>query len=177
MNKFLKLPIFLGAVGMIATFVLAFVFQLTDPIIQERTAAAETESLKSMYPNSTIEVLNTDLDECETAAGLVKVYAAKSGSSVEGYLYKCTVSGYKGGEISFIIAISSEGKYQGYKVITMTDQTSGIGDKVAGEGFYSQFLGNQVGVEISTIAGATISSEPVVNAIKYASAHYYENYK
>ena len=73
------------------------------------------------------------------------------------------------GSYYILISISPDGVYNGYKVVTMQDQTSGIGTKV-----WCWFLWTILDKEITSVSeivkldGATITTQPVVDAIKAA---------
>ena len=96
-------------------------------------------------------------------------------------MYIKLVTGYKGGEIVFLLSISPEGVYNGYHVVSMIEQTSGIGTQVADEIFYEQFLEKDISSvgDIVKIDQATLSSQPVIDAIKAATKHFsdHESYR
>ncbi len=182
MNKFIKLPLYLAIVGAVSTAALATVYEITAPIIAEAKIKAEKAALIQIFPEaefSLVEDAALALDTSETSKGLEKIFAAKENGETVGYIYKGAVSGFKGGAITFLISISPDGKFNGYAVTGMTDQTQGIGTKVADKSFYDQFLDKEITVasSILTIDGATFSSEPVVNAIKAAANHFNSNVK
>ncbi|HHU28949.1 TPA: FMN-binding protein [bacterium] len=178
MNKFIKLPLYLAIVGALTTAALATVHQFTAPIIAENIIKAEEAALQELFEGAISVVLDEEpehkFDKNEEKSGLVSLFIVSQDDTILGYVYKSSVVGYKGGVITFLISISPDGVYNGYKVVTMQDQTSGIGTKVADADFYEQFLDKEITSvsEIVKLDGATITTQPVVDAIKAATQHF-----
>lgn len=183
MNKFIKLPLYLAIVGAITTAALATVHQFTDPIIKENKIKAEKAALQELFTEANDFVLDEDpahkFDKIEEKAGLSGVFIVSKDDAILGYVYKGVVTGYKGGEIVFLLSISPEGVYNGYHVVSMIEQTSGIGTQVADEIFYEQFLEKDISSvgDIVKIDQATLSSQPVIDAIKAATKHFSDHLK
>lgn len=177
MNKFIKLPLYLAIVGALTTAALATVHQFTAPIIAENKIKAEKAALQELFEGASV-VLDEEpghkFDKNEEKSGLVSLFIVSQDDTILGYVYKSSVVGYNGGVITFLISISPDGVYNGYKVVTMQDQTSGIGTKVADADFYEQFLDKEITSvsEIVKLDGATITTQPVVDAIKAATQHF-----
>jgi electron transport complex protein RnfG len=178
MNKFIKLPLYLAIVGALTTAALATVHQFTAPIIAENIIKAEEAALQELFEGAISVVLDEEpehkFDKNEEKSGLVSLFIVSQDDTILGYVYKSSVVGYNGGVITFLISISPDGVYNGYKVVTMQDQTSGIGTKVADADFYEQFLDKEITSvsEIVKLDGATITTQPVVDAIKAATQHF-----
>lgn len=173
MNKILKLTLFLAIVAGLSGGALSFVYQMTDPIIQEQKIASEKENLVKIYPSAEFKAIDaSDLSDYE---GIDSVYEAEG----KGYVYKCSVTGYGGSSspIVYLIALDNDGTYKGYEVIDCSGETNGFGSQVAEQPFKDKIVGKNIGDSIDTISGATISSKAVVNGIKSATAHYEANYK
>ncbi|MCI9092931.1 MAG: FMN-binding protein [Coprobacillus sp.] len=177
MNKIIKLTLFLAVVAGLSGAALSFVYQMTDPIIQEAAIASEKENLVKIYNSGEeFKALDTGLADYTALQGC---YEASSGGTVKGYVYKCSVTGYGGAStpIVYLIALDKDGTYKGYEVIDCSGETSGFGSKVAEEGFKSGIVGKSIDESIDVISGATISSSAVVDGINQATEHYNANFK
>ena len=170
MKRALYLAFFLAVVSALAGGALALTNELTFDKINGNKVAADKASLEVIYPGADFAAI----EGVEDATGLIKnVYTA--GDS--GYVYKLSVNGFAGaGSIEFMIGLGTNGKVDGFTVISCGD-TKGIGDKVTGDDFKNSIVGKEVGATIDTISGATVSSTAVVGGIDAAFAHYEANYK
>ena len=170
MKRALYLAFFLAVVSALAGGALALTNELTYDKISGNKIAADLASLETIYPGAEF----TAIEGVEDATGLIKnVYQAGDA----GYVYKLSVNGFAGaGSIEFMIGFSTDGKIDGYTVISCGD-TKGIGDKVTGQDFANTIVGKDVGATIDTISGSTVSSTAVVGGINAATAHYEANYK
>lgn len=174
MKKILTLTLFLAIVAGLSGAALSLVHSMTDPIIQEAAIASEKENLVKIYTSGEdFKAVDSDTTKYPAIQG---VYEASSGSTVKGYVYKCSVSGY-GGTIVYLVALDNDGTYKGYEVIDCSSETKGFGSKVGDQEFKDGIVGKKIGDSIDTISGATISSSAVVEGIEEATEHYQENYQ
>lgn len=115
----------------------------------------------SMFPNcDRIEEYNIADEEYEVFAVFFKQRMA-------GYCVKGSAKGF-GGTIKLLVAFDSDNKIKDIK-ITDHNESMGLGSKISGNEFLSQFTGLLVGnvnAEYDLIAGATTSSKAVGEAIK-----------
>lgn len=178
MGKTIKLAVFLAIVAGIAGAALSFVFDMTDPVIQESKIAKVKENLVKIYTGGE-EFKAIEATDLKDYAGLIELYEASSSGQAKGYIYKCSVVGYGGAStpIEFLIALDKDGTYKGFQALDLSGETSGFGSKVGEDTFISGIVGKNIGDGIDTISGATISSAAVVNGIDKAVAHYEANYK
>ena len=177
MNKIIKSVLFLAIVAGLSGAALSFVYEMTDPVIQEAAIASVKDSLSKIYTSGEeFKAVETSLSDYPS---LQNVYEAVSGGSTKGYIYKCSVSGYGGVNtpIVFLIALDQDGTYKGYDVIDCSGETKGFGSQVAEETFKNGIVGKNIGDSIDTISGATISSSAVVGGIEEATQHYNANFK
>ncbi|WP_050638558.1 FMN-binding protein [Candidatus Stoquefichus sp. SB1] len=177
MKKIITLALFLAVVAGLSGAALSFVFQMTDPVIQEAKIASEKENLVKIYTSGEeFKAVETNLTDYPAIQG---VYEASSGGTVKGYVYKCSVVGYGGAStpIQYLIALDQDGTYKGYEVLDKSGETNGFGSKIGDADFKNGIVGKNIGDSIDTISGATISSSAVVSGIEQATAHYEENLK
>ena len=109
MNKLVKLPLFLGAVGCLCGGVLAAVNYFTEPVIkaneEKKANAAFYEHFSNFDKKNTVTVSDT-----LAAAGVTqKYYAFDSSSAYIGTIYECSVVGYAGksSPIKFTISFAN----------------------------------------------------------------------
>lgn len=173
MLKILKLTLFLAVVAGLSGAALSSVNGVTAPLIQEQKIAKDKAGLEKIYAGAEfIPVENTDTSEYPA---IQAIYEAQG----KGYIYKCSVTGYGGAStpIVYLIALDNDGTYKGYEVSDCSGETKGFGSKIDEQPFKDGIIGKNIGDSIDTIAGATISSEAVVNGIEEATAHYEANFK
>ena len=173
MAKILKLTLFLAVVAGLSGAALSFVYEMTDPIIQEAKIASEKENLVKIYSSAEFKAIeDTDTSKYASIQGIYEAVGS-------GYVYKCSVTGYGGAStpIVYLIALDNDGTYKGYEVIDCSGETSGFGSKVAEQPFKDGIVGKNIGDAIDTISGSTVSSSAVVTGIEEATAHYEENFK
>jgi len=165
--KILKLTVFLAVVSALAGGVLAYVNDLTAPIIADQAMAAEKASLEVIFPGGDFTAL-----DYEDETGLVtSAYVAKG----EGYVFKSEVIGYNSSTpVTFMMGIDNDGNIVGFEVLSQ-QETNGLGSKVADPEFKAGVVGKTVNDSVDMISGATVTSKAVIggiNAIKevYADA-------
>ena len=167
MKKVLHLTLFLALVAAIAGGALAFANSLTAPIVAANALAAEKENLALIFPDaSDDDFKEIAVKDSETIEKIFQVAG-------KGTVFKLQVSGYKEGT-SFMVALDDQAKIIDYVVISNGD-TQGIGTKVAS--FHDALVGKNAEDELDIIAGATVSSRPVVDGIHEAGKYLLENLK
>lgn len=163
MKKALYLACFLAIVSALAGGLLAAVNEVTSVKIKDNALASVKESLNKIFPDSTYTEITDYVDESKLVTG---VYEAEG----DGYLFMVEPTGFKD-IIKFVIGIDNNSTYVGYDVIS-NSETSGLGSKVAEDDFRKGVIGKTTGDSVSTISGATISSNAVIKGIDAAKAVY-----
>lgn len=163
MKKIIHLTLFLAIISALAGATLAFVNNMTSPIIEERKIAAVKSTLEAIFPSAS-EYKEVSFED---ATGTVKNVYEAVGS---GYAFNVTVQGYKD-VITFIVGIDESGEIVGFTVNYVND-TPGLGSKVGDPEFANSIVGKNVGDKVDTISGSTVSSAAVVKGIDAAKAVY-----
>ena len=90
-----------------------------------------------------------------------------------GYVFMITSDGYGGRDTqNMICGIDSEGHITDTQVLSH-EETVGLGSKITGDDFRSQFVGKDASLEgVDIISGATFSSNYYINAIRDAFTAY-----
>lgn len=169
MKKIIHLTVFLALISALAGGALAYANYLTAPVIAQNEMAAEKETLTVLFPDvDDSAFIPVDV---KGNSEIEKIFEVEG----EGYIFKLKVSGYKEGT-SFMVSMDKDGVITNYTVISNGD-TSGIGDRVAGDSFRDSLIGKKATEELDTISGATVSSTPVVNGIHTAGQYLADNLK
>lgn len=164
MNKILKLGVFLAVVSAIAGGALAFANEMTAPVIAANNEKTEKAALLQMYPDAS----ESDFEEVEfkpESTTVQKVYKYN-----DLFIFNMKVSGYKDGT-TFLVSINSNDKTIDNFLAMSNGDTKGLGSKVLEDDFKSSLLHKSSEEELDTISGATVSSQPVVDAINEASTY------
>ncbi len=150
-----------------------------DPIAKQETKQRE-DAMAELFPNKTFAEI--DGYTYDTAA------VAKDGDQIAGYVITTAAKGY-GGDVKVMTAIQADGTLKAVKILSVDNETPGLGQNATKESFYGQFAGmaaqpfsinktnpNAANNEIKPITGATITSTAVKNAVNEA-LEIYENVK
>ena len=145
----------------------------------EAESGASSESSTSSETNAGSVPAPSDGDTAPVeaeSAGEHTVTDAEPGEPI-GYAVTVSENGY-GGEIKMLVAFDIYGNVNGIGVISMSE-TSGVGTRITGEGFFDQFTGKTGPFkfvkgsassknDIVAINGASISSKATVGAVNKA---------
>ena len=165
-NKIVKLALVLFAVCAIAAGVLGIVYNLTKPTIDRRAMEKTTAAFAAVLQAESYEKVDTAAFSLDRSVNAV--YKAGDGS---GYVVESTFSGAQG-NITMVVGVKSDFSCSGIS-ITEHSETAGLGavaasSSEAGIAFRNQYIGVGEGVtvkDIDAIAGATITSTAVTNAV------------
>ena len=160
-----RMVVILAAICTGIALLLSVVNMLTENVIAENVVKEQNKAVLSIFPDGE-EVKEYTLDSGETVFAIIK----------DGGIIGCCVnsvgSGY-GGDINLMVGIDTDGKVSGISFVSMSE-TPGVGTKVKGEGFVSQFIGLSenavIGENVDGISGATFSSKGVAEAVNNALA-------
>lgn len=143
---------------------------------------AETPEAPAAAEEPASDGAETPAEDAEAPADSAETPDAETPASGEkgellGYAVTVSENGY-GGEIKMLVCFDKFGQVNGMGVISMSE-TSGVGTRITGEGFFDQFAG-KIGPfkfvkgaaagknDIVAITGASISSKAAVGAVNKA---------
>ena len=169
--KILKLACILFLVCAIVAGVLGGIYNLTEERIDIQKREKTNRAFAAVLPAAGYEPVTFNKDLFPTIDDIEK---ATDGS---GYVVQTTFSGAQG-MITMVVGVKDDGKEyvcNGISIITHSE-TSGLGAVAAsaserGQSFRASFVGKNVGIhftDIDAIAGATITSKAVTNAVSTA---------
>ncbi len=173
-NKSKLEPFVLPILCVVTALLLAVTNAVTKPLIDEASVATQNAIRQEVLPQAdgfeALEVSETQ----STELGIVDAYIATNDT---GAVIQTTIQGY-GGPILLMTGIDSEGTVIAIKIVSSTE-TPGLGKRVEETAFTDQFKGLAQGDapysdDITTIAGATISSDAVVKSVENAQTFYSE---
>lgn len=175
--------IILCLICLVTTGLLALTYDLTKAERDRQVEIAANANRLAMYPDAA-SFESLDLTPVSASAdGLTEAYRVlDSGGGILGYLFVSQKRGYAG-QVPVILAVGPTGLITGARVLS-NEETPGLGKKVANEPFIGQFIGKPAGSgftlksagageqAVDAIAGATISSRAVTEAINTAIRFY-----
>ena len=176
--------IILSLICLITTGLLSLTFSVTLEAREMQAELAANANRQQLFP----EAASFEADPGLVAAaadfpGLSEAYTAKDASgTVAGFLFVSSYQGYSSA-VPVMLAISPDGMIAGIKILA-NDETPGLGKKVEQASFYRQFLNMDTSKNFSVkatdsgskiidaVAGATISSRAVTEAVNVAVSYY-----
>lgn len=189
MNKTVKYTLFMIVLGVIISFALALVNEITSPIIEQQKLEKVKTSLLEVDNVNKWEIYSNFINISEDEF-IEEVYVSKTGNNeIKYYAYLTITKGYSNGDIESIIFIDNLNKnlYK-VKIISIENQTKGIGSLILDDPNYvknfenkkiEDYLNDEVSNHNSessdVISGATISSRGVIQAVISACNNYNKN--
>ena len=161
----------------VTTFLLAFTYGVTAPIIADNTAKAASEARMELLPDGdSFSDAGADLYVLEDGkVYATEVYTADNGA---GMVVTVKTNSY-GGTLTAMVGINKDGEITGVKVTEHAD-TPGVGTKAHAEGHLSQYVGlTELGSDqvksdpsVQHVTGASVSSGAVHKAVYCALEQY-----
>jgi Na+-translocating ferredoxin:NAD+ oxidoreductase subunit G len=172
MKNAIKLPLILAAYTVVACVALAFIYQVTAPLIAETAANEVKAGLTVVFPAaSDFEDVTGSLESGSAAITFDKAYVAKKGDAAVGMVVQVTGPTYSSSTI--LVGVDMDRAITQVKFMANAD-TPGLGSKTAEEPFVGQFNGKSVDdafavkKDVAAVSGATISSKGVAAMLKLA---------
>jgi len=172
--------IILCVICLVTTALLAVTNQITYLPRLELEAAALKADQQTLFPNAA-EFTPIDITAHQAKyPGVTSALVAKSATGVVGVLIRTASRGY-GGDVPVLLAFDKSGQILRMKYLS-NDETPGLGKKVENQAFFGQFIGKSTDklftvkatetykTRIDAVAGATISSRAVTEAINAAAS-------
>lgn len=176
MRSILKPGIALLIFAAIAGGLLGYVNAITEGPIA--TAEAKTQEEKM---NEVLECASWGDKVDVTDNEIINSYtpALSDDGSVIGYAFSITTKGFSSG-LNLMVGIDNDSNIQGVAVVSH-QETAGLGANAENPEWSGQFKGKQgsleVGKDIDSITGATITSRAITNAANEVSTYFDTNLK
>lgn len=165
---------------LIATVLLAATDQATAEKIYDNEVQTAISSRKDVLAAvDGVEVVEYTENATEPQTGLVYNEGKGADGATIGYIFTNSAKGY-GGDVKIMVGYDLTGTIVGFKVISASDETPGLGQNSTKETFWARFLGKSGTLEVNkqsndgqnlqAITSATITSTAVVKAVNEATA-------
>ena len=175
MREFIKLPLILFAIALIAGALLGITYSLTkEPIAMQHELALKS-AREELFAGSEFSEFE-DSAVLEKYDNVQKIYKAKKGGKTAGYIITLTKDGY-GGAILINVGVTGDGVITGV-IVGTNSETPGLGAKASETKFSGQFAGKKkvalvkgeaaADDEVSAITAATITSTAIVDGANQA---------
>ena len=164
-------------IGLVCSGILAFVNNVTSPIIAQINEQSEIKSRKVVLPDA------KSFGDPVEKDGVSYVEGKGANGETIGYVFTTNAKGY-GGTITVMTGMDADGKITGLQILSI-DETPGLGMNAKKESWLSQFTGKSGTLsvvkgdsasqdQIQAITSATITSKAVTSAVNSATEFYNE---
>lgn len=176
LNNFILLPLFLGAVTLVAAGALTGVHLLTEPKIEENIKQKQLSGYKAVLDLAQSDVIDlkkeTVSDEL-AGIGVTNKFSVTIDTTLVGVVYDAEITGYNSG---LIFQVGFKGtKYAGFNVIS-SNETPGYGADYL-ETVHKQIKGVEIGDPIlqdPSKTGKTITANALRKALEACATDYLE---
>jgi electron transport complex protein RnfG len=151
----------LGVICLLAGSLLAIVNSLTREKILEQARAQERRTLLEVLPGAArFEPVKSSKDD------VLYYKAYSSADELTGVAFKASGRGYSS-IIDVMVGMGLDGAISSIKVMNH-NETPGVGTRILESSFTSRFARKDIAAlsQVQAIAGATVSSKAVINAVK-----------
>ena len=156
--------IVLVCICFVASFLLAGVYGLTKPIIDELTDRTNTEARMAVLPTADNF---TEITGVELVNGVKDAFVAKNGA---GIVCRTSFNGF-GGAVLLMVGVDANGQITGVQKLEASE-TPGIGSNVLADTYLEKFNGKTAAEEVDFISGASRTSTAVRNGVNAALAQF-----
>ena len=171
-KDFINPVLVLVAICFATTFLLAFTYGVTSPIIAANTEAAASEARSELLVDAKGEFAPSDAECVVYEEGKVFVENCYEATNGSGMVVTVKSNSY-GGLLTVMVGINKEGSITGVKITEHAD-TPGVGTKAQDPGHLSQYMEiTELGSdnikahadEIVEVTGASVSSGAIHKAV------------
>lgn len=158
--------------------IIPLALSLTNKVTADKIAELEEKNSRETMANL-IEADEFTENELEDGGESFTYYIAVKDGETVGFIFKTAEKGY-GGDVSVMTAVNPDGTVKSVAILDVSNETPGLGQNAAKEGFYSQYANKKSGIsllkngadsaknEVNAVTGATITSTAVNRAVNTA---------
>ena len=171
-DDLLKPVVVLLCIALAAAALLGFVNSKTEPIIKENAR------IKAEQTRAAVLAGAKGFEEIKGDYAVYDIGSIYKETSGLGYVITSTHKGY-GGDVKIMVGYDLNGTIVGFKVLSASDETPGLGQNSTKEDFWQRFTGkcgelkvnkySNDGQNLQAITSATITSTAVVTAVNEAN--------
>ena len=169
-NKMIKYPVILGVIALVAGLLLALVYNITNPIIEENKIKRENAIVIEMFDDDIgIEDISDTLNDEEKSFGIYSSLKVTS-KGKKYYVYKVSIKdSFDGDESSYVIAIDSSSKIYKLKFTSVGDSYA---SKYNNDSYVNKIEGKgKLTVNSDTVSGATATGKTITQSINATIDH------
>lgn len=167
-NKMIKYPLILGLIALVSGLLLALVYNITAPIIEDNTNKRENAAILEIFgEDAEIENISNKLNSEDNKKGLNNAYIVKSNNKSY-YVYKITVKDGVGNDDSSAVVALDSGKIHTLKFITIGDDYAKTYDS---KSYIDRIAGKDSLTDNDVVGDATYTGEYLIEAITAAIDH------
>ena len=157
----------IGGVLCLICAAVALILSFVNMITVERIALNEEnekrEAMVALFGSESIEYTSLDV----VPDTVDEIFSVTDKGASLGYCVSLTLSGF-GGDIGMMVAIGGDGNVIGTRIVSHSE-TPGLGNRIEGEEFLSQFVGaSSASQDYDVISGSTVSSRAVIAGVNDA---------
>lgn len=177
-SSFTNMVVVLTAICLIASALLAVVFNMTKDPIAKAEVAKVNAAISAVVPEFD-NVPSDEVFEIEDGAKVSKVYPAKKGDQIVGYAVEVKSGGF-GGPIQIMVGFTPDGVIYNTSVVAASGETPGLGAKILDENIptrvqlkgldpaQTKLIVKNDGGSIDAITASTITSRGFLKGVEAA---------
>lgn len=175
MREVIRLIVVLTLICVVGAVALAKVYDFTKGPIAEQRRLAKLRAIDAVLPEHDNSPDQSTLEFATQGNEKKTVYLGLNNNTLTGVAFEVNNPEGYGGEIVAMLGLDLEGSISGVEIVKLAE-TPGLGAKITGLEFRSQFIGKRLqdtkfmlkkdGGDIDQVTGATISPRAIVKAIK-----------
>lgn len=178
-KEFISPILVLVIICFVVTFLLAFTYGITAPIIEKNTEAAASEARAALLEAADGKFSDSGADLVTYEEGKVYAVDCYTADNGEGMVVTVKSNSY-GGLLTAMVGIDKDGAITGVQITDHAD-TPGVGTKAQDPGHLSQYIGHtELGSDtikahaddIVEVTGASVSSGAIHKAVYCALEQY-----
>jgi Na+-translocating ferredoxin:NAD+ oxidoreductase RnfG subunit len=164
-----KYPLILGVIALVAGLLLALVYNITAPIIENNANKRENAVILEIFGDDVeINNISDELNKSDQNKGLKNAYTVKSAGK-EYYVYKITIKDGVGSDDSSAIVALRNGKIYTFKLTSIGDDYA---RKYDSDNYVNGIENKGSLTNGDVVSGSTLTGVYVVDVINAAIAHY-----
>lgn len=161
----------LTAICIVISGLLALTNDITHKKIAEEAKKESMAAMSVIYSDAGVSF--QDLTATDKEGNEFSYSKAELKGETLGYIFTTNTNGY-GGQVSVMTGINVDGSIKSIQILSVADETPGLGQNAKSEDFTKQFSGKESEIskeknkEINAITGATITTNAVIDDVNLA---------
>lgn len=168
-NRMFRYPFILGVVALIAGLLLALVYNITKPIIEDNAIKRENQAIINIFgKNAKIESITNTIESTDSSKGVKKAFIVQSSGKIY-YVYNLYIEdGFHDTDSSAILVLEN-GKINTLKFTTIGDDYAG---DYATDDYMDSIRNKDNLADVDVVTDSTLTGVNVIESINAAIAHY-----